>query len=590
MCVYCGETFEDTDLFRSHMEQEHTSFHLDLTFRHLTKAEFVKVDISTIHCRICARAFESLEQVAAHLKLDHRIALHMESKIGVIPFELKGDKEWICSVCSKNVPSLLLLSKHTVSHFQNFVCDLCGKSYISATGLLKHVKSKHQDEYKVHCRRCRTTFSSLKEKICHQRTVKHCMPHVCMECPERFPTWETKQRHLVQVHDLRDDHEIDIDPNFEVEMQMYKLGPELWVCALCETRLQALQVHCLVSARNNAKVVLKYSTAYPFRIPSHSMVCVYCCEAYDDPKIYRQHMEQEHSSFNVNTAFAHSGHNCTEFLKVDCTELSCRICEQPFNTIDAVAEHLSKIHEKNLDLKNDVGMQMFKLGAERWVCAICNIKLPSLRELSRHTSCHYHRYTCETCGKSYINKENLQRHIQFVHSKYKICIKCKKTFPTCEERREHVLSSERCWPQSCSVCGKRFVSRNLKLDHLAKEHGHKPKSYTCPECGIVFDKWHPYRAHFILAHTNDNYSCSHCGLKFDRKKALEEHKVMHTKEKSFHCGDCGKSFARKKNLVQHSWIHSEYKRFECTSCNKSFNQRVSWKTHMKSYHPELVDF
>lgn len=320
------------------------------------------------------------------------------------------------------------------------------------------------------------------------------------------------------------------------------------------------------------------------------MVCVYCCEAYDDPKIYRQHMDQEHASFNVNTAFAHSGHNCTEFLKVDCTELSCRICQQPFNTIDAVAEHLSKIHEKNVDLKNDVGMQMFKLGAERWVCAICNIKLPSLRELSRHTSCHYHRYTCETCGKSYINKENLQRHIQFVHSKYKICIKCKKTFPTCEERREHVLSSERCWPQSCSVCGKRFVSRNLKLDHLAKEHGQKPKSYTCPECGIVFDKWHPYRAHFILAHTNDNYSCSHCGLKFDRKKSLEEHKVMHTKEKSFHCGDCGKSFARKKNLIQHSWIHSEYKRFECTSCNKSFNQRVSWKTHMKSYHPELVDF
>nr|XP_032526274.1 zinc finger protein 567-like isoform X17 [Danaus plexippus plexippus] len=200
LCVYCGETFEDPNLFRSHMEQEHTSFHLDLTFRHLTKAEFVKVDISTIHCRICARAFESLELVAAHLKLDHRIALHMESKIGVIPFELKGDKEWICCVCSKNVPSLLLLSKHTVSHFQNFVCDLCGKSYISATGLLKHVKSKHHDEYKVHCRRCRTTFSSLKEKICHQRTVKHCMPHVCMECPERFPTWETKQRHLVQVH------------------------------------------------------------------------------------------------------------------------------------------------------------------------------------------------------------------------------------------------------------------------------------------------------------------------------------------------------------------------------------------------------
>ncbi|XP_046975276.1 zinc finger protein 184-like isoform X11 [Vanessa cardui] len=349
------------------------------------------------------------------------------------------------------------------------------------------------------------------------------------------------------------------------------------------------EVDWLVTARLNAKLVLRYSTAYPFRIPSNSMVCVYCCEQYDDPKQYRMHVKQEHDDFNVDTAFAHSSNNYSEYLKVDCLDLACRICMEPCDTISSMAQHLVEDHGKDINLKIEVGMQMFKLGPEKWVCALCNLKLPSLRELSRHTSCHYHKYTCEACGKSYINKENLTRHMQFSHSEYKICLKCKKSFASCEERRVHVLSSERCWPQSCNICGKRFISRKLRTEHLSEVHGQKPKNYKCPDCGKVFDKWHPYRAHFILSHTDDNFSCSFCGLKFDTKRALLEHKVIHTKEKSFSCNICSKSFARKKNLIQHSWIHSEFKRFQCNICSKQFNQRVSWKTHMKSYHPELVN-
>ncbi|XP_041968386.1 zinc finger protein 652-like isoform X9 [Aricia agestis] len=346
----------------------------------------------------------------------------------------------------------------------------------------------------------------------------------------------------------------------------------------------------LTVARRNAKVVLKYSTAYPFKLPSHSMVCVYCCEQYDDPKYYRQHMREEHRTFNVHTAFAHLNNTCSEYIKVDCTDLACRICSDTFDNLELLSAHLKHAHDKDVDPKVEVGMQMFRLGPERWVCALCDVKLPSLRELSRHTSCHYHKYTCETCGKSYINKENLQRHLLYGHTQFKICIKCKLSFPSCEERRQHVLQSPRCWPLSCSCCSERFVSRKLKLEHMAQVHGKAPKTYTCPECNATFDKWNTYRSHFVLSHTGDTYACSFCGLKFDKKRSLLEHRVTHTKEKLFSCQVCSKSFSRKKNLAQHSWIHREHKRFECTLCNKQFNQRVSWKTHMKSYHPELVNF
>ncbi|XP_069363786.1 PR domain zinc finger protein 5-like isoform X17 [Maniola hyperantus] len=350
------------------------------------------------------------------------------------------------------------------------------------------------------------------------------------------------------------------------------------------------KVDWLITARRNAKVVLKYTTMYPFRIPSNSMVCVYCCEQVEDPAAYRQHMRDEHKTFNVDTAFAHTPNNYTEFLKVDCSELACRICDQPFDNIPLIAQHIAQEHGKDVNLNVEIGMQMFKLGPEKWVCALCKIKLPSLRELSRHTSCHYHKYTCETCGKSYINKENLQRHIQYAHSDFKICIKCKKSFISVQERRKHVVDSPKCWPFSCPQCGQRFLTRRIKGDHMREAHGQAPRTYTCPDCGQVFDKWHHYKAHFILSHTNDTYSCSFCKLKFDSKRNLAEHVVIHTKEKSFPCPVCSKTFSRKKNLAQHSWVHSEYKRFECTLCNRQFNQRVSWKTHMKHYHPELVNF
>lgn len=319
------------------------------------------------------------------------------------------------------------------------------------------------------------------------------------------------------------------------------------------------------------------------------MVCVYCCESYDDPKDYRTHLDVEHAEFNVDIAFAHIYNNYNEYLKVDCENLSCRLCSEAFDDLCSIAEHLVNVHRIKMNLSAEIGMQMFKLGPERWVCAICSEKVACLRTLSRHTTCHYHKYTCETCGKSYSNRENLSRHIAFGHSNMKVCLRCKKSFPNCETRRKHVLASKKCWPLCCNMCAERFTNRKTKFAHLAEVHEQSPKTHKCPECGQEFEKWHMYRTHFVITHTNNNYQCSFCELKFDKKRSLLEHQVIHTGEKAHPCTVCHKMFGRKKNLQQHMWIHREQKRFECVPCKKQFNQRVSWKTHMKSYHPDSVN-
>nr|XP_032526265.1 oocyte zinc finger protein XlCOF6-like isoform X9 [Danaus plexippus plexippus] len=341
-------------------------------------------------------------------------------------------------------------------------------------------------------------------------------------------------------------------------------------------------------ARRNAEFIVRFSTAYPFRLPEDSMVCVYCCDSYSDPAMYRRHMEEEHQNFNVRMAFVH----CSEgYIKVDCTELRCRLCSEPFDALEDVAQHLFHKHEQPLNLSFELGMQPFKLEKDKLICAICRAKSLCLRQLSRHTQTHFLKYTCEACGKSYATMTPLKHHITYSHTgQERICRKCKKTFSSLTEKRQHLQDSKSCWSHLCNICGERFLSWTIKQAHLTEVHGAPKRTYVCPECLEVFPDRKKFRVHFKILHTDDNFVCTCCGLKFDTKRNLENHRVVHTKEKLFPCPVCSKSFPRKKNLVQHMWIHSELKRFSCTLCNKQFNQRVSWKTHMKYYHPDLVNY
>ncbi|PZC78531.1 hypothetical protein B5X24_HaOG202097 [Helicoverpa armigera] len=363
---------------------------------------------------------------------------------------------------------------------------------------------------------------------------------MCVCCRDCFEDPETFRQHMRQEHRSISFAHKQNDPNF--------------------------------IAKRNAELIVKYSTVYPFKLPEDSMVCVYCCETYPDPAEFRSHMDEEHDTFNPKMAFNH----CSEgFIKVDCTNINCRICFKHYQNLQQIAEHLHKDHSKALDLNFEVGLQPFKLEDNKFFCAICNAKTLCLRQLSRHTQVHFWRYTCEACGKSYATNTALRNHIRYSHiGSEKICRKCKRTFSSNEEKRKHLSESPRCWSHLCCICGQRFMSWHAKQAHLAECHGVEKKSYVCPECGQVFHERKKYRSHFRLSHTDDNYVCSCCGMKFETKKILEEHRVSHTMEKLFPCTVCPKSFPRKKNLIQHMWIHMEHKRFECKLCNKKFNQKV----------------
>lgn len=62
------------------------------------------------------------------------------------------------------------------------------------------------------------------------------------------------------------------------------------------------------------------------------------------------------------------------------------------------------------------------------------------------------------CHKSYASKFNLRRHVRNKHQKIKIirCHKCKRTFSSNQNLKEHMNIHLGIRPFECSVCGKEF--------------------------------------------------------------------------------------------------------------------------------------
>ncbi|CAG9574921.1 unnamed protein product [Danaus chrysippus] len=606
MCVYCCEMYTDTAQFRSHMHDEHQTFKVETAFAHCNEG-YLKADCTDLKCRICWEAFKKLDDVAKHINDVHNIEILFEFHIGIQPFKF-DDEKLLCGICDRNFPCLRQLSRHMTCHYQNYTCEECGKSYTTNSSLQQHIRFSHISNKRI-CRRCKKTFNSLVDKREHVKSSSKCWAYQCSICGVRFMTWTMKEQHLEKVHGhAKKTHKCPECATIFLTRNAYRnhfatihAGIN-FVCSYCVTD----PVSSKQMAKRNAQLVLQYSTAYPFRTRGNLMLCVYCCEEYADPKDYRSHMDRTHESFTISTAFAHVGRS-KEYLKVDLSDLKCRLCLTPCNNLEEIALHIRNHHGiNNIDTNFDIGMHPYKIDIDRWSCFLCNKKMASLTKLCRHTTCHYQKYTCDVCGRSYLTYEALKYHIRCSHSGNYVCRKCWTDFPTLEKKREHVKNSKACWGFICLSCGERFKSWESKQRHLVDVHGAPKKMFTCPDCEETFDSRKHFYNHFKLNHSDETFVCSCCGLKFTTKSQLEEHRSCHTGEKPYRntleIRGRRENESEKKKIVlvyqtpqrrnaelilRHSTAYPFKTRFSqilCAYCHDEYNTLSSLRYHMKNEH------
>ncbi|KAI8426837.1 hypothetical protein MSG28_014519 [Choristoneura fumiferana] len=544
LCVYCGDLYNEPTQFRLHMDDEHAKFNYRMPFEKLPKSEYVKVDVINLRCRICATTIPNVELALTHLK-EHYKNVNLNSPCGVMSFVLDS-KEWNCAVCQASHPSLLHLNRHTITHFRSYVCEVCGKSYVATTGLLHHVRMKHENQYKAYCRRCGMVFSSMENKNQHQKMEKKCMAYCCSLCPDRFPTWEIKQQHMVEHHELDGES--------------------------------------VRAAQRNASLILRYSTAYPFRynMATMKLQCYICLDLFDEPSLLRTHMDTHHDDVNKSKIVASSRRGDT---RVDIANLRCKSCMTKFDTIESIATHLNEIHKLDVNLNYHHGLVPMKLEKNRFQCLICAKLFTGLKQLWRHAGGHFYKYICDVCGKHFETPAGLNLHVKYSHSGTEICKHCKQSFPTKKARREHVKMTKACQPTMCPYCNDRFLHWQQKEEHLVTVHGKERRVFPCTECDKVFTQRTVLYVHFRTTHTDEN-KCQYCEKQFPTQPRLKEHIARyHTGERAFACDLCDKTFIDGQSLRRHLVTHDDSKKLACSFCDKLYARRHALNLHMAKHHP-----
>ncbi|XP_077321775.1 uncharacterized protein LOC143955572 [Lithobates pipiens] len=192
-------------------------------------------------------------------------------------------------------------------------------------------------------------------------------------------------------------------------------------------------------------------------------------------------------------------------------------------------------------------------------------------------------FSCTVCGNSFTELGLL-----FIHQKTHRAKRGKRSF-SCSEcgkvfdqerfllRHHRVHTGER--PFSCLECGKCFSQKENLLKHQRIHTGERP--FVCSECGKSFGEKHNFLRHQTIHTGKRAFSCLECGYNCLFKGQLITHQRIHTGERPYSCSECGKSFIEEKSFLTHQRRHTGERPYPCPECGKSFVDKADLRKHKR---------
>lgn len=343
----------------------------------------------------------------------------------------------------------------------------------------------------------------------------------------------------------------------------------------------------------NLEAFLEYSTATPIR--SHDGFAYFCCfcnEHYVDTADLKTHTATTHNNSHDIREFIKKYRLDVLQIKLDITQLKCKICDKSIDTVEALFDHLQNEHKKLVytDVMNRI--IPFKFDGKELQCAICHLAFSKYKILFEHMHTHFKNYVCEICNCGFISQRAMYRHKESHKTGTYECSECGKVFENPASRRTHMntVHKHKNFPSKCGVCNERFKSGPAKDQHMIDMHGMTPIIRKCLACDKTFSSQKSLWQHTKKDHLLErNHQCTECEMKFYSKTQLQKHMVKHSGRKDFQCEICSKWFTRKSVLTEHMRIHANDRRFTCLLCGRGFVQKCSWRGHMRSIHGEIGD-
>ncbi|XP_063836955.1 zinc finger protein 728-like isoform X4 [Ostrinia nubilalis] len=336
--------------------------------------------------------------------------------------------------------------------------------------------------------------------------------------------------------------------------------------------------------KQNALVIFENSYVYPFVHSGNKYKCFVCAKQFLDPSLLKEHTTREHNIKDLQKELNNRLRD--KNLKIDISDLQCRICLEHLPNFEALKVHL-KDHGKNIDLELTDNLIPFRLGGSTFECQVCGENFLKLRLLIIHMSKHFNNYNCEVCGSVFISLNLLKRHQQTHVSGNYPCEKCDKVFSNSAKRTLHMRGVHlKQLPRRCPICPERFNSNYQRTKHLRIVHNQTNGLYRCETCGREYDLKYHLLIHIRSVHLQErNQECPICHSRFFSKYCLSRHMVIHTGEKNFKCNVCGKAYARRKNLREHFRVHELSQ--TCSVCGQVCADQASLGAHMNGVHGVL---
>lgn len=174
----------------------------------------------------------------------------------------------------------------------------------------------------------------------------------------------------------------------------------------------------------------------------------------------------------------------------------CPSCDCNYSREDTLKAHIKKLHndchlpigKKEIILPSETTLSPPKPKKDKIVhdCGTCGKSFPEKQALQKHTAkIHKVKYECNVCNFKMAGKEKLDRHNAKFHN----------------DGKGH----------KCPVCEKHFLFKNKLVDHVKVLHKSVLNPYKCNYCAKSFASLLHFERHVGSVHEGKNpYVCRLC--------------------------------------------------------------------------------
>ena len=207
-------------------------------------------------------------------------------------------------------------------------------------------------------------------------------------------------------------------------------------------------------------------------------------------------------------------------------------------------------------------------------------------------------YFCQACGSTFMDSDELEEHIDYVHSRQIVKKKPKKSkrksskFNSAPIKTE-LLDTEEDAAIKSSLQDKviRVGKVHVPIGSALKSRGGPTEEWKCEVCGDIFGTRSSLALHHKWIHEKGSQVvCKECLKVFYNPRHLKEHIFQCHQDMDLTCRECGRLFSNQSNLRKHvSSIHDRVRPFKCKLCPKTYASYADAKKHVMKLHDKTEE-